>query len=407
MDKNETIAFPTWLPGFSGFYDTIWKVNIEVIAESIEDEGVFVNKYKRLMIDGGKEYIDGIIDDLYQYERYEKELAKDLCSAVADMSPLIEKIEYEDIYSPKEYNYRNDHYNCKIHVKMNKLKKWAYDNKEYLDKYFKDRYTGYDGFIPFYDNDFDGWEKNTNGFEEFDEHEIGAILDASLILEYGKYYEQDLYEEYGYKYLDGYIDTDKLLEEIKENKDIEWHFKNTDPDQLEIGVYGEQMKTKCLNVKDGKRVGMEKTYQVDMHLTAYVKANNEENLDDEVMAIKEEIQFLGDRGIQLNVHELRRKRLDRESSQKIEWELGLTKNPFDLYAGEDIEKESGKTYNELIKEFNKVFNEVVKQQLTPRSDKQWGVILKSIRETYENIGAHDTASRSAQIVYLQNIGMVK
>ena len=159
----------TYLPIFSGFYNTIWEYDdnyvIEYINELREENTLQPINYDHLDLD---------------YTQYEIDLSINICEVVKDsLSTFIEKIEYEKLYSPKEYNFKNNSIDCIIIPKIDVIQKFIYDNKELFCQYLKDRYTSYDGFISHYSNKFETWESETNNFLDLDGngHYLGSILE--------------------------------------------------------------------------------------------------------------------------------------------------------------------------------------------------------------------------------------
>lgn len=88
-------------------------------------------------------------------------------------------IEFQQVRSPKEYNFKNDSADVEILPNIDNIQSFIYKNKESFVKYLKSRYTSYDGFISFYENDFESWEQDTKKFTDFniDNHRLGSILD--------------------------------------------------------------------------------------------------------------------------------------------------------------------------------------------------------------------------------------
>lgn len=181
----------TWLPIFSGFYNTIWEFDDRYVLEYINESRENPIEYDNLEIDNTK---------------YEHDISIKLCELFKDvLSDYIEEIEFEDIQSPKEYNYVNDSINCVITPKIDNIQKFIYKNKDVFCQYLKENYTSYDGFISAYENDFLSWESNTNNFTTFENsHSFGSIL--QFISEVLEIEEINMYYNIELDYLD-YIDN--------------------------------------------------------------------------------------------------------------------------------------------------------------------------------------------------------
>jgi hypothetical protein len=146
----------TYLPVFSGFYNTIW--------ESDETDFCYENDCT---------YDDLIVD----YKQYKFDVVQEVIKWVKDNCEFITAIKFEKICSPKEYNFANDSVNVTITIKPKELKAYLKANKEALNTYLKQRYTSYDGFMSSYGNSFEAWHEETNNFVNLDNHYLGSLLD--------------------------------------------------------------------------------------------------------------------------------------------------------------------------------------------------------------------------------------
>jgi len=165
----------TYLPIFSGFYESQWQLDYNYIEDFIKDCRKEKNLYSEV------DFNDLKIDN----ETFENDVVKMFCEALPDFMPdFIEKIELEKIVRPREYNFKNDSANVIITIKPEEVKSFIYANKEKFCEFLKTRYTSYDGFINHYENDFQAWESITENFSNFscDGHRIGAILDFIAIM---------------------------------------------------------------------------------------------------------------------------------------------------------------------------------------------------------------------------------
>lgn len=145
----------TYLPLFSGFYDSHW------------DEPCF---------DGEEEIFDlpegSYFEEFVNWNDYHTHIAKEMCNEVQYLlSDFVSNIEFECIRSPKYYNFENDSINCEITFNKPKVKQYLKDNFSLFKDYIKLMYTSRDGFISSYSNDATEWMKN------WDEHKVGSILE--------------------------------------------------------------------------------------------------------------------------------------------------------------------------------------------------------------------------------------
>jgi hypothetical protein len=176
----------TYLPLFSGFYGTIW--------ESDESDFCYEN--------------DCTYDDLtVDYDAYNKDVVLGICDFVESNCPFITTVKFENICSPREYNFRNDSGNVTITIKPKELKSYLKSNKDELDSYLRERYTSRSGFSSYYGNSFEQWKDETNNFTNLENHYLGSLLqfyfDNEEITEYDAYEMNEVY-------IDSYITIDKV-----------------------------------------------------------------------------------------------------------------------------------------------------------------------------------------------------
>jgi len=163
--KNQNIK--TWLPVFPGFYNTIYQYDDDSILYNINED----RKEKNLLpIDYDNLEID--------YTQYENDIAGKFCEVIENvLENFVENINFEKIHSPKTYNFSTDVINCDIEPKIDNIQKFILENKEFFEKYLKNNYTSYDGFLSNFSNSFETWKENTENFTNFENrHILGSIL---------------------------------------------------------------------------------------------------------------------------------------------------------------------------------------------------------------------------------------
>jgi len=154
----KTKEIKSFCPIFPGFYSTLFELNTE-----------------NYLYEEKLDYDDIEID----YKQYEKDVAKECCSWVEDNCPFINKVLFENVVSPKYYNFTNDSINCTIDVDVEAFAAYLIENEEALNKWLKEKYTSYDGFSSSYSNSFAEWKEETNNFIDLDidGHRLGTLLD--------------------------------------------------------------------------------------------------------------------------------------------------------------------------------------------------------------------------------------
>jgi hypothetical protein len=224
--KNKN-KIETWLPVFSGFYSNpYWEEDLEYEAQHfLETYG-----YK------GENGYEGELWRFFDYDKWHRDICKRICEVLEEkLSDFVESIEYEKIVSPREYNFTNDGVDCAIVPKIQAIKNFVYDNKEAYEKYLKDHYTSYDGFISSYHNYFEAWEGYTNGFTDYSGkgHYLGSVL--QFICKQLEITEENIYEEVR---VDGEIhESEYFIDELYEKcEKIETFVREnySNPDRLNL-----------------------------------------------------------------------------------------------------------------------------------------------------------------------------
>jgi len=176
----------TWLPVFSGFYNTIWEPDtekeIEWINEQRATKGFAPVKYN---------------DCEWDNQDYEQRIAEAVTRHIG--KTLVEKgfiksFEFERLVSPREYNFMND----KIYVTFNLIKSNKVAILNYLNEHsaqfanhIKETYTSRSGFISSYPN---VPSEFMEGKPLEHEHKLGAILNFILSNE-NEDFEFHIYED--------------------------------------------------------------------------------------------------------------------------------------------------------------------------------------------------------------------
>lgn len=94
-----------------------------------------------------------------------------------DETGLDIKLTFEEMTSPREYNFTTDRIFTEISFKdVKKLRKYVSDSV--LEKHIKKRFTSRDGFSSFYPNDFNTWQEKP--LSKWDHNEIGTLIEAAL-----------------------------------------------------------------------------------------------------------------------------------------------------------------------------------------------------------------------------------
>lgn len=212
-------SFETFAPIFNGFYETPFGMNTDDASNELIEELSISDNAKELLSNFLWENWIDCIDE--KYDDYETDVAVNICEFITNkLNEIFEtsiNVKFKKIISPKYYNYTNDSIDitveCDVDSFMKELLAIIKSNMETFDVYIKEHYTSYDGFVSFYSNDCKEWLK-----ENYDTHEIGALIDFVLKVKYSQIYDELIYYVKENVYDMYYVSlTDKIQELLKEN----------------------------------------------------------------------------------------------------------------------------------------------------------------------------------------------
>lgn len=175
----------TFLPVFNGFYNTLFDDLIDNATEfAIDDYNV--QNSTELNYD----------DFNFNYNLIMIEICKDAVSKIEEKLNEIGincSIIYENLISPREYNFRNDSINIEINFKkFSQVIGILEQNFDSFSQYIKDNYTSRDGFISSHSSYASDWMEDLREYAENETHKVGAVLDF-ILQQIEEYKDEDLY----------------------------------------------------------------------------------------------------------------------------------------------------------------------------------------------------------------------
>lgn len=188
---KKLIRVETWLPVFSGFYGTIWETDSQ---EEMEFENI--NEMRK------EKHLPPLINDdaiEWDYIGYTLEVSRSVTNDVSQKLEelgCIQKGEFQELRSPREYNFTNDSINVRFTLtekNVATIEKYLKDNEEAFSQYLSDRYTSYDGFFASYSNQIEDWTADISETVTH-KHKCGSVLQFILLNEEGPEYEMTVYE---------------------------------------------------------------------------------------------------------------------------------------------------------------------------------------------------------------------
>ena len=125
-------------------------------------------------------------DDIqYDYTRFQNDTAKRACDVVSDFLHDIgirNKITFQKVVSPREYNFSTDSVDVDIELNMMDLGRAIIKHYDEIEREIKERFTSRSGFFSFVSNDIWEWREDWNN-NNFDEPRcIGALLEILLAI---------------------------------------------------------------------------------------------------------------------------------------------------------------------------------------------------------------------------------
>lgn len=157
-----------YLP-FCGFYESI-------IAAAIDDE-----IQREIEYFSEDEAMQLSYDDFdVNYHELHTDIAKELAdyypARIKDHTGLDISCQFEELWSPREYNFETDRVYCVIpNHDINRLLNWLISqSKEFFPAYVEKKLKPCSGFIPFYDNDVKSW----GHFDSWDNVQKSIVLEA-------------------------------------------------------------------------------------------------------------------------------------------------------------------------------------------------------------------------------------
>ena len=163
----------TFLPVFNGFYNTLF----ENILDNATDNAIEYHN------DQNKTSLN--YDDFdFNFNSIMNEIAKDAVSKIEDKLNEIGincTIKFENLVSPREYNFSNDSINIEINFKkFSQVIEILEQNFELFTQYIKDNYTSCSGFISSHSRYSSDWIEDLREDAENEAHKVGSVLDFIL-----------------------------------------------------------------------------------------------------------------------------------------------------------------------------------------------------------------------------------
>lgn len=249
---------------FQGFYDSWYSNAIDREEEEFVDYEVNENE------DGERQHPEEIrlteyeLGDLLSshtkystaYETVARNYVDAFARYVADELGLEFTLEFEEMTSPRYYNFETDRLFARVPFKtMARLFAMSKaEGHETLGTTIRDRFTSYDGFISHYDNTLETWASKP--LRDWDHNELCTLLLACLKIKGAEGYEWPVFDAladsgfYGewseavdwqaFESAREDLRLEKLAqfkEENGEDAPDQWHYFSRDPRQMSLPLF--------------------------------------------------------------------------------------------------------------------------------------------------------------------------
>ena len=198
-----TQTIETTAPGFSGFYASIWEFDDEYVIECINEDRE----------ENGNEPLQSFDNIDVDYTAYRHHIGKEYCNNLKELDKSILSVDFKEIDSPREYNFTTDKIVCDVTIDTDLISEWVKENREELEGYVHERFMPRDGFIPFYSNDINDWDKATNGFTNFDFNDGWVYINGIMEVMFNENNdaEMEMYDAIERNYTEFVTNWDELI----------------------------------------------------------------------------------------------------------------------------------------------------------------------------------------------------
>jgi hypothetical protein len=242
---------------FGGFYESLWSEAVDSEIEQLcehyaERDNEEQAPELRLSANEYAEILFDCTDYSAIYAAVSRSYVSAFESVFNEQTGLQLGLKFEEMTSPREYNFTTDRIFCNISFGTAKrlFARSRKDGHAMLAKIIAERFTSYDGFISSYPNALDSWLAKP--LADWDHNEIGTLLRAvwALSPDFDKDWRYAVYEALTeddgvMQELDSGVDWEKLeskIAEVRADKVAEAKESNPDyvappprcPDTLEL-----------------------------------------------------------------------------------------------------------------------------------------------------------------------------
>lgn len=152
--------------------------------------------------------------DVDNFQEYKKEVSDNAVYELfntLENNDIIKSMKLKDVYSPKYYNYETDSLIIEMDINLRALKTFCFkENRDMFNKYLKENFTSYSGFISFVDNNIKDFI-NTYKTSTCKDREINVMIEYYLLTQINNTLDCDNFDcdnSYQYRIYEG---ADQIL----------------------------------------------------------------------------------------------------------------------------------------------------------------------------------------------------
>lgn len=169
----------TYYTNLPGFYESLLSPDVEDAVDA-EGDGFFRHRLPPKLVTRYFELAEEARLISFNHESYQEDCGRRFCAVVENyLTEILHeevKVEFKEIQSPREYNFKTDRIACNITFDPEVAIAYAMKHYTAFSRYIRERFTTCSGFISFMSNNPADWLDPA----DWDDRHPGVILDFIL-----------------------------------------------------------------------------------------------------------------------------------------------------------------------------------------------------------------------------------
>lgn len=223
----------SWLPYFSGFYNSFWEFD----ENDYRMEWDYINGIRE---ENGLLPLETCPNFDIDTEKQCKNVGEYYCEKIEEKLKEYElnmRISFEEMYSPREYNFSTDSINCTYILSKKTYKKLIAIIEKYkvdFHNFIHDRYTSCSGFMSYYSNNGYDWISDLKTYPDMPNseitHKFGQVINFVIYI-----LECETYNDIDYSNFSQGLDM-SLCEEFREEYYLSEYIKDDYTNYMEKDI---------------------------------------------------------------------------------------------------------------------------------------------------------------------------